>query len=349
MNFSSRGCGTCFRFVSFGAVFWVLLSTTTSAAQERMILKGFDRRPTSVGFSNDGQMVATSAKREIWVWDAKTGEKITVLEHKVGVGCVAFSPTSKHLAASTEVIQDNNSSWVIQLYDTTTWKVERSLEGGGPVIQFATDGKLLASTSQGAGKPLVVLWDPATGKKLAELKGQEEAITALVLTPDGKVLAAGGIKGTVVFWDVATHKQIHNWAAFTSELATLAFSPDGKTLAAGGDMSIGAAKPDTLHSVKFWDVAAEKEAGGLPRSGLSPAVQYSPDGRLLAVGRRRLSFYDRKGDLWVEHKVRDGHAIHAMAFSPDGKTVATVLMEDMSISLWDVPDKKPKTPPKKKD
>jgi WD40 repeat protein len=46
----------------------------------------------------------------------------------------------------------------------------------------------------------VKLWEAATGKEQATLKGHQ--VSAMSWSPDGKTLASAGRDGTVKLWDV---------------------------------------------------------------------------------------------------------------------------------------------------
>ena len=77
-------------------------------------------------------------------------------------------------------------------------------------VAFSPDGKTVASASR---DPSAKLWDVATGKERATLKGLTRAAYSVAFSPDGKILASAG--GSVVddgetaelkVWDVATGK-----------------------------------------------------------------------------------------------------------------------------------------------
>ena len=81
------------------------------------------------------------------------------------------------------------------------------------------------------------------------------------------------VDAAIKIWQVFTGKQLGTLTGHIEEATDVSFSPDGRTLA-----SIG-----VLTSVKLWHVATFREVLSLdfPRAGFH--LQFSPDGRHLAV------------------------------------------------------------------
>src|ERR1019366_7595638 len=111
-------------------------------------------------------------------------------------------------------------------------------------VAFSPDGKTLASGgADAAGKSGrtgppdgdIVLWDVATGKPKAVLKGHAHTVFTLAFSPDGKTLASGSGDNTVKLWDVATCNNTATLEGHTAFVKTVAFSPGGKMLASGSN------------------------------------------------------------------------------------------------------------------
>jgi WD40 repeat protein len=178
----------------------------------------------AAAFSGDGKVLATGGFRvdlgepapEVRVWDAATRKKKVSLEGISGlrgmVQCVTLSGDGKLVASADD-------SGTVKVWETAKGEEVRSWAQPDPrfvrSLALSPDGKTLAAgldpPRPQPGRPVagfpptaadVVLWDVATGKELAALKGHEISVPSLAFSPDGRTLITCGAEGTVKVWEL---------------------------------------------------------------------------------------------------------------------------------------------------
>ena len=102
-------------------------------------------------------------------------------------------------------------------------------------MAFSPDGKRLAT---GGWDRQVKLWDMATWREIATLKGHAEGIWAVAFSPDGKTLVTGGEDDTAKLWDVNRGLESGVIGKHLSDVNSIAFSPDSKRLATASNFSV---------------------------------------------------------------------------------------------------------------
>jgi Tol biopolymer transport system component len=142
------------------------------------------------------------------------------------------------------------------------------------------------------------VWGPATGKETTFARGDPGRITSVAFSPDGKTLAAGVSRvlsearndgsvrighGSVRVWDVASGKERFFLQENDGRVVAVAFSPGGKTLAAVQGKRGVGAQVPQPNAVKLWDLSSGRVRARLEGRASFNTVAFSPDGKTLAT------------------------------------------------------------------
>ncbi len=156
------------------------------------------------------------------------------------------------------------------------------------------------------------------------------SILSVVLSPDGKLLAAGTVNGEVRIWEMKTRRLLHTWKGHSDWVRSVAFSEDGKLLASGSHDQ----------TIRIWNVETGQGVGLL--SGHENRVRSvtfaSMNGKLLLASSsddKMIRIWDVQTSECIH--ILSGHdeKINAIAFSPDKRTLVSV-SHDETIRIWDV-------------
>ncbi len=193
-------------------------------------------------------------------------------------------------------------------------------------LEFTPDGRTLLTRSDDGH---VLVWDLRSAKVRETLVGHTGAVPAFAVSGDGRTLYSAGLDGRIVVWDLAGDRRLARpfraappFKGFPPPAPALAISPSGETVAAG--LADG--------GVRLYDARTLERLRELPgiRDGFVTAVEFSPDGRTIAVTGEGASVEVR--DVASGRRVRPplpslgarlhGPRSHPLSFSPDGGELA---------------------------
>jgi WD40 repeat protein len=181
------------------------------------------------------------------------------------------------------------------------------------------------------------LWDAATGKEIAVLRGHRNAVNSVAFSPDGTRLATASLDQTARLWDGVTGQEIATLHGHRGWVFHVVFRPDGRHLATSS----------LDGTLRLWDAVGGELVAVLHGHALGVwRSAYNPDGSLLASAS-----YDGTVRLWdmalaERSGVLRGHTsyVYDVAFSPDGTRAASAAW-DGTVRLWDPTSCLPTHPP----
>ncbi len=235
--------------------------------------------------------------------------------HEDRVMALAFSNDNLHIASYSR-------DKTIKLWDVWSgqeiFSIDNQYQDLNSIV-FSPDGRLLASAE--------TIWDVESKQVLHTFDRGEGGKPSF--SPDGSLLAVGGVGRPLKLWDVASGQVVRTFENQTNnDTFTTLFSPDGTLLATSGYDGV----------IELWNV----QSGQVERSlsygteiGIH-SVAFSPDGSLLASGGTDswVLLWDVESGKTVR-RLAQGDGLYGLAFSPDGRLVASAGC-DRTVRLWNV-------------
>ena len=197
---------------------------------------------------------------------------------------------------------------------------------------------------------MIWVFDTATGRKRAELRGHQGRIHAMGFAGDNKSLLSAGEDMTFRFWEIETGKSTRQFpinghsrtdkyiAGKPTQLMAAVFTPDLRTAVTSGVLD---------ERINIWDLTIDTARRRTIRAAknLGASLAMTPDGLMFASASA--DALDPEGDdatirLWsrttgaqILRLETGGRMVRSLAISGDGKTLVSG-MDDTTAMIWDV-------------
>ena len=216
-------------------------------------------------------------------------------------------------------------------------------------LAFAPKRPLLAS---GSGDGAVAFWKPGAPKRLLKLSGHTGSIWSLSFSPNGRrlasVAASGSESGELIVWDLGLESELKPREAIRNPLANrlgeraaVGYHPSKPVLAVATGVRVG--QPGLLILLDSHGQEVRRWTGNSDQGCV--ALAWSPDGHRLAASFIPVGQAATTGEVVIldpdkrepvcRFEANGGQAM-ALAFSPDGRTLASG--GERSIELRDADD-----------
>ena len=282
------------------------LQTNLGTTEFLEVLDGHQGMVTSLAFSPDGNLLASSGYDGfIKFWDVTTSALLGQVNITDTPNSLAFSPDGTRLAVAANL--------GVMLIDPISRQISASIQGsGGDNLAFSADGSHLYVNS-------------SESIKIIDLNANQVTLTfpdPFALVPTLSVAPDGSITGV-------TYESPDRVEGF-------ALAPDGSQIVTY-TLDRLVANDLGAENVRLatWDAKTGKYVSEVRFAGdLTHAIQFSPNGNLLAIGNRNEVWIWDTSNWQVKEKLA-GHTgeIIDLAFTPEGTNLLSA-SRDGTIRVW---------------
>ncbi|RKH18832.1 WD40 repeat domain-containing protein [Corallococcus sp. CA047B] len=283
-----------------------------------------DEHVIAVAFSTDGQrLLSTSMDRSARVWDLEARKEAhRLIGHEEKVESGAFSLDGQRIMTAA-------ADHALRFWDARSGQLVNVLRNSGDVSAAAID-PAFTLVVQAGWDGRVQLVDARGGALLERLDAHRGFVMCVALSPDGYTFVSGGMEGVLKVWSRPRAPLDVLLRGHEAWVEALAFSQEQELLSGAED------------GLRRWRLAdwssVASSAEGTEAVG---SLAVSPDRRLVAAGtlKGRVRVLEAGSGRPLLDLSGVNGSVRAVAFSPDGKTLAAA--GDPDIHLWSLPEGTP--------
>ncbi len=180
----------------------------------------------------------------------------------------------------------------------------------------------------GSLRPLTRGLTAPGGAMMKTLTGHAARVSAVAISPDGRLAVSASHDKTLKVWDLAAGEETRTLTGHTAPVLSVVVMRDGRR----------AASASADHTLKIWDLRTGKMERTL-RGHAAPvlSVTASPDGRRLASASadNTLKVWDPDSGGETRTLVGHGNPVSSAVVTPDGNFVASA-SHDKTLKIWDL-------------
>lgn len=265
---------------------------------------------TALACSPWAPLAAVAGQKQIVLYNTDSGQLLGVLPFPEGIPHVLkFSRSGSLLLAGGGIGAKSGS---VVVFDVKTGK--RVFEVGDELdIVLAADiNEDHTRIALGGPGRVVRIFSTADGSQVGEIRKHTEWIYALEFSPDGVLLATADRAGGMFVWESETAREFQNLAGHKGAITDVSWRGDSNVLASSSEDG----------TVKLWEMEGGKEIKNwAAHAGGASSVEFSHDGKLVTVGRDRLTkIWDGNGAA-IRELAALGDLAMEVAFTHDAARV----------------------------
>jgi RNA polymerase sigma factor (sigma-70 family) len=258
-----------------------------ATGRELGIFARFTAPIDAMAFAPDGKTLflgGSSGDLALWSVDQpREIRRFARVDERNDVHHVAFAPDGKTVASERRTWDAATGKVLVTFLDQD--QQNNHFANFYPIFYTPDGRQIIRAELQG-----VRVWDIASGKEVRwVLRSERFHSYTIALSPDGRLLARGGMRApvrgiedpSIRLIEVASGQEVATLAGHDEGTRGLAFSPDGRLLASGS----GSNTTSRDSTVRVWDTASGRELRRLEgHLAAVNAVVFTPDGRSIVSG-----------------------------------------------------------------